>query len=168
MHLKSAVLSIALMASCMDLIGQGLEPVALFVCMLFICALASTALLFNIALTSSLLLLFTVTSVLSKCDVLWSLFEAALPSAESGDDDKKKDKESGLAQLSGTWRLVYSSGFSSGSIGGRQPGPTASLLPARLGQVCVYNTVSFVCQWCCKAAGLHALQSCMCLLVALM
>lgn len=36
------------MASCMDLVGQGLEPVALFVCMLFICALASGALLFNL------------------------------------------------------------------------------------------------------------------------
>lgn len=60
--------------------------------------------------------------------------------AESGEDDDKKDKESGLAQLSGTWRLVYSSGFSSGSIGGRQPGPSASLLPARLGQV--YQIIS--------------------------
>lgn len=61
--------------------------------------------------------------------------------AESGEDDDKKDKESGLAQLSGTWRLVYSSGFSSGSIGGRQPGPSASLLPARLGQVCIHTAL---------------------------
>ncbi len=30
---------------------------------------------------------------------------------------------------------MYSSGFASGSIGGRQPGPPAGLLPARLGQV---------------------------------
>lgn len=67
-----------------------------------------------------------------------------MPDAESEDDDEKKDKDSGLAQLSGTWRLVYSSGFSSGSIGGRQPGPTAGLLPARLGQVCMYHAVA----WC--------------------
>lgn len=56
--------------------------------------------------------------------------------AESG----QEDKPSGLAQLSGIWRLVYSSGFASGSIGGRQPGPPAGLLPASLGQVHV-NTV---------------------------
>ncbi|KAL3130849.1 hypothetical protein ABBQ38_000181 [Trebouxia sp. C0009 RCD-2024] len=55
-------------------------------------------------------------------------------------DKDKEDKPSGLAQLSGTWRLVYSSAFSSGSIGGRKPGPPASLLPARLGQV--YQVIS--------------------------
>lgn len=52
----------------------------------------------------------------------------------------QEDKPSGLAQISGTWRLVYSSGFASGSIGGRQPGPPAGLLPARLGQV--YQVIS--------------------------
>lgn len=52
----------------------------------------------------------------------------------------QEDKPSGLAQLSGTWRLVYSSGFASGSVGGRQPGPPAGLLPARLGQV--YQVIS--------------------------
>ena len=30
---------------------------------------------------------------------------------------------------------MYSSGFASGSVGGRQPGPPAGLLPASLGQV---------------------------------
>ncbi|GLC59065.1 hypothetical protein PLESTB_001439700 [Pleodorina starrii] len=37
--------------------------------------------------------------------------------------------------LSGTWRLVYSSGFNSGSLGGRRPGPPAALFPTTLGQV---------------------------------
>ncbi|KAL3138877.1 hypothetical protein ABBQ32_005704 [Trebouxia sp. C0010 RCD-2024] len=58
----------------------------------------------------------------------------------ASDQKDQEDKPSGLAQLSGTWRLVYSSAFSSGSIGGRKPGPPASLLPARLGQV--YQIIS--------------------------
>ncbi|KAG2432658.1 hypothetical protein HYH02_006646 [Chlamydomonas schloesseri] len=37
--------------------------------------------------------------------------------------------------LAGTWRLVYSSGFNSGSLGGRRPGPPAAGFPATLGQV---------------------------------
>lgn len=61
----------------------------------------------------------------------------SLFAASDQKDKDKEDKPSGLAQLSGTWRLVYSSAFSSGSIGGRKPGPPASLLPARLGQVCI-------------------------------
>ena len=45
----------------------------------------------------------------------------------------QEDQQSGLAQLSGTWRLVYSSGFASGSYGkGQSPG----LLP-KLGQVTI-------------------------------
>lgn len=52
----------------------------------------------------------------------------------------EEEKPSGLAQLSGTWRLVYSSGFASGGLGGRQPGPPTSLLPGKLGQV--YQVIS--------------------------
>lgn len=40
-----------------------------------------------------------------------------------------------LGMLSGTWRLVYSSGFASGSLGGLRPGPQAALLPITIGQV---------------------------------
>eukprot|EP00245_Coleochaete_scutata_P006535 TRINITY_DN21002_c0_g1_i1.p1 TRINITY_DN21002_c0_g1~~TRINITY_DN21002_c0_g1_i1.p1 ORF type:complete len:300 (+),score=39.19 TRINITY_DN21002_c0_g1_i1:54-902(+) len=40
-----------------------------------------------------------------------------------------------LDQLSGRWRLVFSSGFSSGSFGGRRPGPPVGRLPLTLGQV---------------------------------
>jgi len=39
------------------------------------------------------------------------------------------------AQLPGTWRLVYTSGFNGGSLGGRRPGPPAALVPTTLGQV---------------------------------
>ena len=52
----------------------------------------------------------------------------------------QEEKPSGLAQLSGTWRLVYSSGFASGGVEGRQPGPPAGLLPGKLGQV--YHSAS--------------------------
>eukprot|EP00887_Chlorella_sp_A99_P001775 scaffold19.g1775.t1 len=37
--------------------------------------------------------------------------------------------------LDGRWRLLYSSGFASGSLGGRRPGPQAALVPLQLGQV---------------------------------
>ena len=37
--------------------------------------------------------------------------------------------------LEGKWRMVYSSGFNSGSLGGRRPGPSAALVPFILGQV---------------------------------
>ncbi|KAG2483968.1 hypothetical protein HYH03_017213 [Edaphochlamys debaryana] len=37
--------------------------------------------------------------------------------------------------LGGSWRLVYSSAFNTGSLGGRWPGPPAALFPAQLGQV---------------------------------
>ncbi len=35
------------------------------------------------------------------------------------------DEQATMQQLGGTWRLIYSSGFSSGSIGGSRPGPPA-------------------------------------------
>lgn len=37
--------------------------------------------------------------------------------------------------LNGTWRLVYSSAFARGGLGGSRPGPPAALLPVKLGQV---------------------------------
>lgn len=37
--------------------------------------------------------------------------------------------------LDGRWRLIFSSGFASGNLGGRRPGPPSSLLPLTLGQV---------------------------------
>ena len=45
-------------------------------------------------------------------------------------------KRSGMQQLGGLWRLVYSSGFAGKrSTGGRRPGVPISLLPAQFGQV---------------------------------
>lgn len=42
-----------------------------------------------------------------------------------------------LDLLQGRWRLVYSSGFVTGSLGGQRPGPPVGrLLPLTLGQVC--------------------------------
>jgi hypothetical protein len=40
-----------------------------------------------------------------------------------------------MDKLAGTWRLIYSSGFNGGSLGGRRPGPPAALVPLVLGQV---------------------------------
>lgn len=40
-----------------------------------------------------------------------------------------------MALLDGRWRLLYSSGFSSGSLGGRRPGPSFGSGPFTLGQV---------------------------------
>lgn len=40
-----------------------------------------------------------------------------------------------LSLLDGRWRLVYSSGFAGGSLGGRRPGPPSALFPLTLGQV---------------------------------
>lgn len=40
-----------------------------------------------------------------------------------------------LQHLAGNWRLVYSSGFNTGSLGGRRPGPPAALVPTTLGQI---------------------------------
>lgn len=42
-----------------------------------------------------------------------------------------------LDKLQGKWRLLYSSAFSSRSLGGSRPGlPTGRLIPVTLGQVC--------------------------------
>lgn len=40
-----------------------------------------------------------------------------------------------MALLDGRWRLLYSSGFASGSLGGRRPGPSFGSGPFTLGQV---------------------------------
>lgn len=72
------------------------------------------------------------------------------------DVDLTKD----LDKLQGRWKLIYSSAFSSRTLGGSRPGPpTGRLLPITLGQVCLdvrsgsffkifliyfFNTV---CQW---------------------
>lgn len=55
-----------------------------------------------------------------------------LEAAGSGPVDLSKD----LDKLQGRWRLVYSSAFSSRTLGGSRPGPpTGRLLPITLGQV---------------------------------
>lgn len=42
-----------------------------------------------------------------------------------------------LDKLQGRWKLIYSSAFSSRTLGGSRPGlPTGRLLPVTLGQVC--------------------------------
>ena len=41
----------------------------------------------------------------------------------------------GLASVAGEWRLVYSSAFASGSLGGLRPGPPNGRLPLQLGKV---------------------------------
>ena len=75
--------------------------------------------------------------------------------AASEDDQQKadaaaKDLEAagGLVDLSkdidklqGRWKLIYSSAFSSRTLGGSRPGPpTGRLLPITLGQVCILTT----------------------------
>lgn len=40
-----------------------------------------------------------------------------------------------MDMLYGTWRLVYSSAFSRGGLGGSRPGPPPALVPFKLGQV---------------------------------
>ena len=60
-------------------------------------------------------------------DVGWEL---RLRCLVGGNGDK-----STMSLLSGTWRLVYSSAFASGSLGGFRPGPQAALVPVTIGQV---------------------------------
>lgn len=52
----------------------------------------------------------------------------------------QEEEPSGLALLSGTWRLVYSSGFASGRYGNQQPS-----FPGTLGQVNVSFHISMYC-----------------------
>lgn len=49
-----------------------------------------------------------------------------------------------LDKLQGRWKLIYSSAFSSRTLGGSRPGlPTGRLLPVTLGQVC-YQSCSII------------------------
>eukprot|EP01025_Chloroclados_australasicus_P065631 TRINITY_DN8942_c0_g2_i1.p1 TRINITY_DN8942_c0_g2~~TRINITY_DN8942_c0_g2_i1.p1 ORF type:complete len:318 (+),score=22.19 TRINITY_DN8942_c0_g2_i1:53-1006(+) len=40
-----------------------------------------------------------------------------------------------MDELQGVWRLAYTSAFTSGSLGGRQPGPPAAFIPLILGSI---------------------------------
>ena len=65
---------------------------------------------------------------LERADGAARQLEAAAPAPV----DLAKD----LDKLQGRWRLVYSSAFSSRTLGGSRPGPpTGRLLPITLGQV---------------------------------
>lgn len=51
-----------------------------------------------------------------------------------------------LDLLQGRWRLVFTSGFATGSLGGERPGPPVGrLLPLTLGQVCGASSLSLYC-----------------------
>ena len=50
------------------------------------------------------------------------------------------DLTDNLDRLQGRWKLIYSSAFSSRTLGGSRPGPPIGrLLPITLGQVCYYK-----------------------------
>lgn len=52
-----------------------------------------------------------------------------------------------IDKLQGRWKLLYSSAFSSRTLGGSRPGPpTGRLLPITLGQVCYFydNMILFM------------------------
>lgn len=50
-----------------------------------------------------------------------------------------------LDKLQGRWKLIYSSAFSSRTLGGSRPGPpTGRLLPITLGQVQYYFSILFL------------------------
>lgn len=57
------------------------------------------------------------------------------------------DLSTELDKLQGRWKLIYSSAFSSRTLGGSRPGlPTGRLLPVTLGQVCCQNcSIIFSC-----------------------
>ena len=67
-------------------------------------------------------------------------------SPESSEDVERKaaaleragrivDLSQDLERMQGLWKLVYSSGFLSGSLGGRRPGPEIGRTPIKLGEV---------------------------------
>lgn len=50
------------------------------------------------------------------------------------------DLSNDIDKLQGRWKLIYSSAFSTRTLGGSRPGPpTGRLLPITLGQVCYDN-----------------------------
>lgn len=62
--------------------------------------------------------------------------DAAARELEAAADGGPVDLEGNMDKLQGRWRLVYSSAFSSRTLGGSRPGPpTGRLLPITLGQV---------------------------------
>ncbi|OEL31012.1 putative plastid-lipid-associated protein 6, chloroplastic [Dichanthelium oligosanthes] len=62
--------------------------------------------------------------------------DAAARELEAAGGGGPVDLSKDLDKLQGRWRLVYSSGFSSRTLGGSRPGPpTGRLLPITLGQV---------------------------------
>ncbi|WIA18350.1 hypothetical protein OEZ85_009815 [Tetradesmus obliquus] len=63
------------------------------------------------------------------------LEEAAGPITLRWSTSRSSPDASTMDKLAGTWRLVYSSGFNGGSLGGSRLGPPAALLPTVLGQV---------------------------------
>lgn len=56
-------------------------------------------------------------------------------SARHPPSDAASGGKPGMALLDGRWRLLYSSGFTSGSLGGRRPGPSFGSSVVTLGQV---------------------------------
>lgn len=50
--------------------------------------------------------------------------------------------ERSVGALTGLWRLAYSSGFATGSTGGKRPGLPVNMLPAQLGQI--YQGISSI------------------------
>jgi hypothetical protein len=55
-----------------------------------------------------------------------------ISASSTSSENKRKSR---VELLEGRWRLAYSSGFTSGNLGGRRPGPPASLAPVTLGAV---------------------------------
>lgn len=65
----------------------------------------------------------------SELEEIGGLVQLEWKTSETSPDSSTMD------QLAGTWRLIYSSGFNTGSLGGRRPGPPAVFVPLVLGQV---------------------------------
>ena len=63
------------------------------------------------------------------------LGDAAGPITLKWATSRSSPDASTMDKLAGTWRLIYSSGFNGGSLGGSRPGPPAALVPTILGQV---------------------------------
>ena len=64
-----------------------------------------------------------------------------------------------MSLFSGTWRLVYSSAFASGSLGGFRPGPQAALVPVTIGQVGTPAVLLHVRMLCNDGLGAHVHDS---------